>query len=127
MYKDYVCKLKALLMIDYMLSDEPERIIDPEIDEGKYELFLGVIQKCVEYAERYHLKLDVDDPEFPKCSHMLSLIFPTQDELLEININDMYLFNIIGCSDGVIMGTDKSGNIQIDMFFNDIYKEKGGK
>ena len=124
MYKDYLSKVRAFLMVDYILSDEPERIINASVDEKKYEKYLQVIQRSVEYAEKYGLELKVDDPQFPKSNHMISLIFPTQNDLIEINIGDIQLFNFIGCSDGVIMGTDRLGNIEIDMFFNDIYKER---
>ncbi len=120
----YLRKLKELIIIDYILSDERERIINPIVDEDKLSLYNNVILRCKEYENGRNVKFDYDDPSFPKCIHMITIKFLTFNDEYEIIGKEMQLFNLIACADSVILDTDKIGNIRIDLFFENIYMER---
>ena len=112
------------MFMDWILSDERERIIDPEVDVEKYVKYVCIIQKCTEWAEKYHMRISYDDPKFPQSIQMITLVMSTQDDEIEIGKEDLNIFEMISYSDDVIMDTDKKGNIRINIFFQDIYKER---
>ena len=112
------------LIMDWILSDERERIIDPEVDVEKYVKYVCTIQKCTEWAEKHHMRVSYDDPKFPQSIQMITLVMPTQDDEIEIGKEGLNIFEMISYSDSVIMDTDLKGNIRINIFFQDIYKER---
>lgn len=124
MNEDYVSYLKAFLLFDYMLSDESERIKDPILDETKLKTYLKSINMFVDYAKSHDFEVDFDDPRFPKSMHMMTIKFITREKFFEVQKEDMRLFEMITCSDGVIMNSDGKGDVVIDLFYEDIYKER---
>lgn len=124
MYEKLVNEVRNIMMMDYILSGESERIHNPIRNERRYEAYVEAVRKCREFAEKYCLKMSYADPDFPKDGHMIELVFQTENDEVEIEKKDLALFEIIAGCDGVNMDTDLKGNIRIYMYYEKIYEER---
>ena len=124
MYEKLVNEVRNIMMMDYILSGESERIHNPIRNERRYEAYVNAVKKCRQFAEKYCLKMSYADPEFPKDGYMIELVFQTENDEVEIGKKDLALFEIIAGCDGVNMDTDLKGNIRIYMYYEKIYEER---
>lgn len=124
MNKEVIAKMKEYLMIEYILSGESERIDNPIKIESKYEKYLMMLERCMKLGLIYGLKINYTDPDFPQDIHMIEIILFTENEEIEIDINNIELLNLFTMSEGLIIDTDLKGNIRIDLFVENIYKSR---
>lgn len=115
-------KLIAFLKVDYMLSDERERIKNPIRDDKKYNLLCESWQLCYDLSEQYKGKLDGNDPDFPCGCHFIKLVFPTEnDEIILREISKGAFAKSVDNADEVNIDTDKKGNLRIYFGFEGVY------
>lgn len=118
-------KLIAFLRMDYLVSDERERITNPVRDDTKYNLLCGTWQDCYELAKAYQGKLEGQNPDFPCDCHLIKLVFPTETDEIILREIKSKLANAINSADEVNIDTDINGNLQIHFGFEDVYTPKG--
>lgn len=120
-YEEKLAKAIALLKVDYMLSDEMERISNPKRNDNKYRLLCETWQKCVDLAKEYQGKLEGNDPDFPMDCHLIKLVFPTETEEIILREMRTKLADAISNCDEVNIDTDIKGNLQIHFGFENVY------
>ncbi len=119
--EEKIAKLNAFLKVDYMLSDEMERISNPKRNDKKYNLLREAWQDCYVLAEVCKGKIEGNSPDFPCDCHFIKLVFYTEnDEVILREIKDK-LANAINYADEVNINTDRKGNLRIYFGFEDVY------
>lgn len=122
--RDKLSKMIAQMYVDYMLSDERERIINPKRNDNKYDNLLRAWVDCTELAVKYKGKIEGQNPEFPCGCHLIKLWFPTEnDEIILREIKSNLAETIQNC-DEVNIDTDLKGNVQFHFGFEDVYTER---
>lgn len=117
-------KLIAFLKVDYMLSEERERITNPVRDEGKYNLLCETWQDCYELAKAYQGELKGQNPDFPCDCHVVKLVFPTETDEIILREIKSKLANAINNADEVNIDTTTNGNLRIHFGFEDVYSPR---
>ena len=117
-------QLIAFLKVDYMLSEENERIKNPKRNDEKYETLCLTWQDCDKLAKLYQGKLKGDNPEFPTSCHLIQLKFPTENGEIILREIKIKLANAINRADEVNIDTDRNGNVNIYFGFENVYVEK---
>lgn len=117
-------KLLALEYMNYILSDEMDRITNPVVDQYKYKLYLYSIEKILYFSMKNKCNVSYTNPVFPTSYHLISLLFPTSNDEIGLPKDDIEIFNIISKADGFNMDTDLFGNIRFYFGFENIYKER---
>ena len=122
--QEKLARLIALIRVDYMLSDEGERIHNPKRNDNKYSLLCETWQNCYDLAKQYKGNLDGNDPNFPCDCHFIKLVFPTEnDEIILREIKSKFA-DAINSADEVNIDTDIKGNIRIYFGFEDVYTSR---
>ena len=121
MLESKLAQLLAFLKVDYLLSDERERIADPICHKGKLDAFKRTLQDCCELAKAYQGKLESDDPEFPKGCHLIQLVLPTENDEIILRELKTKLADAIESADEINIDTDLKGNVRFYFGFEDIY------
>lgn len=116
-----LANLVALLKVDYIMSNESERIHNPKRNDNKYNLLCETWQSCYELAEQYKGKISGQDPDFPCNCHLVNLVFPTENDEIILRETKAKLSNAIQNADEVNIDTDKKGNLRIYFGFEDVY------
>lgn len=117
-------QLIALLKVDYMLSEENDRIKNPKRNDEKYEALCQTWQDCDKLAKIYKGKLEGENPEFPTCCHLIQLKFPTENNEIILREIKAKLANAIMRADEVNIDTDRNGNVNFYFGFEDVYTER---
>lgn len=120
-YEEKLAQAIALIKVDYMLSSERERIINPKRNDNKYNLLCETWQNCYDLAKEYKGKLSGEDPDFPCGCHLIQLIFPTENDEIVLREIKAKLASAINNADEVNIDTDIKGNIRINFGFEDVY------
>ena len=118
-------KTIAKLYVECVLSRENDRIKNPVLNEGKYDLLMTTWTNCVELAKQYKGKAEGDDPGFPCDCHLIELELPTEtDEIILREILKGKLAEAINSADEVNIDTDPKGNLRIHFGFENVYTER---
>lgn len=116
-------KLLAKMYVDYILSDERERISNPVRDDKKYEDLQKSWLQCAEMAARYKGKIEGQNPDFPCSCHLIKLVFPTENDEIILREIKSNLAETIDACDEVNIDTDIKGNVRFHFGFEDVYTE----
>ena len=111
----------ALLKVDYLMSNEMDRIPNAKRNDDKYVLLCETWQNCYELAKQYKGKLEGNKPDFPCDCNFINLEFPTETDEIVLREAKSKLANAIENADEVNIDTDIKGNLRIFFGFEDVY------
>lgn len=120
---DDISKLLAKMYVDYMLSDEKERILNPERNDKKYADLQKSWLQCAEIAAKYKGKIEGQNPNFPCSCHLIKLVFPTENDEIVLREIKSNLAETIEVCDEVNLDTDIKGNVEFYFGFENVYTE----
>lgn len=113
--------LLALLKVNYLMSDETDRIPNAKRNDEKYVLLCETWQNCYDLAEQYKGKLEGNNPTFPCDCNYVELVFPTETEEIVLREVKEKLADAIRNADEVNMDTDIKGNLRMFFGFENVY------
>lgn len=119
-----ISQLIAFLKMDYLMSNESERIMNPVRDDSKYNLLCECLSNCYSLSEQYEGKLNGVSPDFPCSCHTISLILPTENDEIIMGKIKGKLANAINSADEVSIYTDIGGNTYICFCFENVYSPR---
>lgn len=119
--QDNITTALALLRLQYALTDESDRIDNPERNDQRYYDYCEAITKGTTFVENVKGKLEARDPDFPCECHLMEIYVPTENPDLDITMVKGKLADIINSADEVGMGVDERNQIYIYLGWNDIY------
>ena len=121
---DELTKFLAMMRVEYMLSDERERISNPKRNDDKYNNLQQAWLHCAELAMTYKGKIEGQNPDFPCGCHLIQLWFPTENDEIILREIKSNLAETIQTCDEVNIDTDPKGNVRFFFGFEDVYTER---
>ena len=112
-----------MLRLNYIMSDESERIKNPVRDDKKYEVLRETYVEVTSLCEGTGATVSGDDPDFPKDLHQIVVTFQNGiDDIEFIAEAKRKLVKAIENADCLLVSAGIKGNVEFLFGFSDIYK-----